>query len=120
MNQDFLTLLGIVIAGVVAVGSQPGRFTLWETSIGIILFALLCCINPTGFHWCCQKFAFCAIAGFCWTIIFGFPIEKCLDRRRCFDVPPGQKESEKRHCFFFGLWILFSLIAFFVFFILHL
>lgn len=114
MNQDLLALLAIVIAGLVAIGSQPGRFTLWETIIGIILLDLLFCINRTGFHCCCQKFAFCAIAGFCVIITIGVLIEKCLDHWRYFDVPPCQKESGRRHCVFFGLWILFSLIAFFV------
>ena len=112
MNQDFLALLGIVIAGVVTIASQPGRFSWWETIIGIILCALLSCINPTGFHTFREKFAFWATAGLCGTITIGLLIEKILDKWRYFDIPPDKEESKRRHFIFFLLWILLSLISF--------
>ncbi|MGB8657542.1 MAG: hypothetical protein WCE90_07120 [Candidatus Zixiibacteriota bacterium] len=113
MNTDFLGLLGIVIAGVVAVGSQYGKCTLWETIIGIILLDLLFCINRTGFHTFFEKSAFSATAGFCVTITIGFFIEKLLNIWPYFDIP-REKESERRHVFFFCLWVLLSSIAFFL------
>jgi ammonia channel protein AmtB len=111
MNQDFLALLAIVIAGVVAVSSQPGSFTPWETIIGFILSVLLFCINRTGFHTFPQKLAFWAIAGLCGTITFGFFIEKLLGY---FDILP-KEESEGRHWIFFCLWVLLSLVAVIIF-----
>lgn len=111
MNQDFLTLLAIVIAGVVAVSSQPGNFTPWESIIGIILSLLLWCINRTGFHTLPQELAFWAIAGLCGTITIGYPIEKLLGY---FKILP-EEESEERHWIHFCLWVLISIVAVFVF-----
>jgi hypothetical protein len=111
MRQDFLALLAIVIAGVVAVGGQPGRFTLWETIIGFILFDLLLCIDLKGFITCFEKIAFCATAGFSLIIVFGFFIEELLDLSPYFVIPSGEEESGKRHLVFFCLWVLLSFIA---------
>jgi hypothetical protein len=111
-----LPLLAIVIAGVVTVSSHPGSFSPWESIIGFILSLLLLCIDRTGFHTLPQELAFWAIAGLCWIIAIGFPIEKwILGKCPYFDIPPDKEESERRHCFFFGLWVLLGIVAVFVF-----
>jgi hypothetical protein len=115
MNQDFLPLLAIVIAGVITVAGQPGRFSPWETIIGIILTVLLFCINPMGFHAFFEKLAFSSVAGLCGTITLGCPIEMLLDKCPYFNYPSNEceeKESDKRHYFFFCLWLLLSFVAF--------
>jgi hypothetical protein len=111
-RQDFMTLLGIVIAGVVTVASQSGPFTLWETMIGFILFDLLLCIDSTGFRTIREKIAFGATAGFCLTITAGFFIQMGLDKLEYFRIPHGQEESARKHVVFFCLWVVLSLIAY--------
>ena len=50
MDQNFVALLGVVVAGCVTIAGQSGRFTSWEMILGILLLGLLLSIDRTALH----------------------------------------------------------------------
>lgn len=119
-KQNFLTILGVVLAGVIQISSSTGPFTWWNVIFGVVLSLVLFNYSLPSYPSKREKAALATTWGFIVMSGSGFLFQEIYRWanktwwRALPEFVPTENGPEAPGGYYFILWIIFSTVAWFV------